>query len=215
MCVPPTCCLCVIGQADYYFQNLHQTRFGQPRDVGSSSTGRMGGPAPNSAQSQSGVNGQGPSSSYSTNPPTMNGVQPPPPVGAIPGMSNTANPTLHNPTLQHLQQRMPGYPPPTGPGMPMQQPIYVQQRGPGAPMGPMGPMAQMQSRTPNGAPYPPNPNYRPPPNQQSPQQTQDMQGAGASGSPKQPGAPSTTQNSSPHLQDAMRANGNTYEVIDS
>lgn len=174
----------------------------------------MGGPAPGTAsQTPPGVNGQGPSPSYPT---TLNGVPMGTTVagGAMPGMPATAaNPTLHNPNLQHLQQqqqRMSGFQQP-GPGVPM-QPMYPQ-RPSGAPMGPagamqMGPMGQQMQpqRMPNGVVYAPGPNYRPPGSQQSPQQNQDMQTAGASGSPKQP---ATTQNSSPRFQER---NPNPYEV---
>jgi hypothetical protein len=172
-----------------------------------------GGPAPPGgvAQPAPGLNGQGPSGApYTTNPPGMNGAQPPTNSGAIPGMP-AANPSLHNPALQHLQSQSripPGYPA-QGPGMQM-QPMYAQ-RAPGAPMGAMGqmgPIGQAQQRMPNGIVYAQNPNYRPQqPGQQSPQQ--EMQTAGASGSPKQPGASSKVENSSPHLQGA---NGSIYDV---
>jgi hypothetical protein len=161
------------------------------------------------AQPAPGLNGQGPSgTSYSTNPPGMNGVQPPPTnPGAIPGMS-AANASLLDPSLRHLQSRMPPGYTAQGPGMQM-QPVYAQ-RAPGAPMGTMGQMGsigQAQQRMPNGAVYAQNPNYRPQQPGQSPQQ--DMQTAGASGSPKQPGASFKVENSSPHLQGA---NGNIYDV---
>ena len=172
----------------------------------------MGGGPVSVAQPTPGLHGQGPSgASYGTNPPGMNGAQPPPTnSGAIPGMP-AANPTLLNPTLQHLQSQSripPGYPA-QGQGMQMQT-VYAQ-RAPGAPMGAMGPMGQMgqgQQRMPNGVVYTQNPDYRPQqPGQQSPQQ--EMQTAGASGSPKQSGSLSKVENSSPHLQGA---NGNIYDV---
>jgi hypothetical protein len=170
-----------------------------------------GGPAPPGGAVQPGLNGQGPSgASYGTNPPGMNGAQPPPTnSGAIPGMPAT-NPSLLHPGLQHLQSsRIPTGYPAQGQGMQMQT-VYAQ-RAPVAPMGAMGPMGQMsqgQQRMSNGIVYQQTPGYRPQqPGQQSPQQ--EMQTAGASGSPKQPGGPSKVENTSPHLQGA---NGNFYDV---
>lgn len=197
--------------AKIYSDSLQQNRLGQPRDGGGQQPSNGGRPAPGTASSQTppGVNGQGPSPSYTANPSNnVNGVQPPSGGGAIPGMPAAAANPLHNPNLQHLQQRIPGYPPP-GPGMPM----YTQQRPLGAPMGPGGPMPMgpmgtpMQpGRMPNGVVYAQNPNYRPQGVQQSPQQMQDMQTAGASGSPKL----AANQDSSPQIQEASR-NGGSFE----